>query len=151
MRHSFCRRACRITCRKDHLSRLIVALVREELDLSAITGSYTKRAGSAAVRSADDDGAASARLCERHLLVAADRQGGGGAGGLHDDRGGRSAGLPHDLGVPPAAPEGAGRAVRAGVEACREGRVGEARARGARRHQDQGERVQAQGDELRAA
>ena len=73
---------------KDHLSRLIVALVREELDLSAICGSYTKRARPAAVRSADDDGAASAWLCERHLLVAADRQGGGGARGLHDDRGG---------------------------------------------------------------
>jgi hypothetical protein len=33
----------------DHLSRLIVALVREELDLSAIAGSYTSGAGSAAV------------------------------------------------------------------------------------------------------
>jgi transposase len=30
---------------KDHLSRLIVALVREELDLSAITGSYTSALG----------------------------------------------------------------------------------------------------------
>ena len=135
---------------RDHLSRLIVALVREELDLSRDCRQLHERAGSAAVRSADDDGAASAWLCERHLLVAADRQGGGGAGGLHDDRGGRPAGLPHDLGVPPAAPEGAGRAVRAGVEAGREGRAGEARARCARRHQDQGERVQAQGDELRA-
>jgi transposase len=30
---------------KDHLSRLIVVLVREELDLSAITGSYTSELG----------------------------------------------------------------------------------------------------------
>ena len=30
---------------KDHLSRLIVALVREELDLSAISGSYTSGLG----------------------------------------------------------------------------------------------------------
>jgi transposase len=30
---------------KDHLSRLIVALVREELDLCAITGSYTSGLG----------------------------------------------------------------------------------------------------------
>jgi len=30
---------------KDHLSRLIVALVREELDLSAITGSYRSALG----------------------------------------------------------------------------------------------------------
>ncbi len=34
---------------RDHLSRLIVALVREELDLSAIAGSY--RAGSGSRRS----------------------------------------------------------------------------------------------------
>ena len=34
---------------EDHLSRLIVGLVREELDLSAITGSY--RAGSVSPRS----------------------------------------------------------------------------------------------------
>ena len=31
---------------KDHLSRLIVALVREELDLSAIAASYGARWGS---------------------------------------------------------------------------------------------------------
>src|SRR3990170_8144665 len=30
---------------KDHLSRLMVALVREELDLSAISGSYTSMLG----------------------------------------------------------------------------------------------------------
>ena len=30
---------------EDHLSRLIVALVREELDLSAISGSYTSGLG----------------------------------------------------------------------------------------------------------
>ena len=30
---------------KDHLSRLIVALVREELDLSAIAGGYTSGLG----------------------------------------------------------------------------------------------------------
>src|SRR4051795_9313240 len=30
---------------KDHLSRLIVALVREELDLSRISGSYTSGLG----------------------------------------------------------------------------------------------------------
>jgi hypothetical protein len=30
---------------RDHLSRLIVALVREELDLSAIAGSYTSVLG----------------------------------------------------------------------------------------------------------
>ncbi|MGY4497980.1 hypothetical protein ACVWYH_001911 [Bradyrhizobium sp. GM24.11] len=30
---------------KDHLSRLVVALVREELDLSAISGSYRSALG----------------------------------------------------------------------------------------------------------
>ena len=107
-----------------------------------------ERAGPTPVRSAHDDGAASAWLRERHLLVAADRQGGLRAGGFHDDRGRRPAGLPHRLGVPPTASGGAGGAVRAGVAALREGGIGEARARGARRHQDQGQRVQAQGDEL---
>jgi hypothetical protein len=60
---------------KGHLSRLIVALVRESLDLSEIAGQLPERRGSAAIRSVDDDGAASARLCERRVLVAADRQG----------------------------------------------------------------------------
>jgi hypothetical protein len=32
---------------KDHLSRLIVALVRESLDLSAISGNYTSVLGRA--------------------------------------------------------------------------------------------------------
>src|SRR3954453_13235413 len=132
---------------EDHLSRLIVALVREELDLSAITGSYTSGLGQPPF----DPRIMTALLLHGYAsgIYASRRiQGGGGAGGLHDDRGGRPAGLPYDLGVPQAAPEGAGRAVRAGVEARREGRAGEARARGARWHQDQGERVEAQGDEL---
>lgn len=59
-----------------HLSRLIVALVRESLDLCVITGSYTSGLGQ--LRPTDDNGAAAQRLCERHLLLAPDRQGGRG-------------------------------------------------------------------------
>ena len=43
---------------------------------------------------------------------------------------------------------GAAGAVRAGAEAVSAGGAGQARARGARRHEDQGQRQQAQGDEL---
>ena len=89
---------------KDHLARLIVALIREELDLSAISGSYRSGLGQPPFDPRMMTGAAFARLCERHLLVAADREGGGGTCGLHDDCGGRPAGLPDDLGVPQAAP-----------------------------------------------
>src|SRR5260370_1443158 len=102
----------------------------------------------ATLRSAADDGAASAWLRQRAVLVAADRAVGGGAGGLHDDRGGRSAGLPYDQRVPAASSEGACGALRAGVEACRAGGLGEAGPCGSGRHQDQGQCVQAQGDEL---
>jgi hypothetical protein len=41
---------------KDHLSRLIVSVVRESLNLSEIAGNLHERARPAAVRLADDDG-----------------------------------------------------------------------------------------------
>ena len=65
---------------KDHLCRFILALVREELDLSALR--QLQVAGSAAVRSAADDGAASAWLCKRYLLLATHCEVSGGACGL---------------------------------------------------------------------
>ena len=132
---------------KDHLSRFIVELVRESVDLTAITGSYRERAWPTTVRSAHDGGAA-ARLCERHLFVPAHPQGVRGAHGLHDDRSPRYAGFSYHLRVSQAASHTAGRAVRAGVEAGRERWAGAARPCRARRHQAQGECVQAQGDEL---
>ena len=94
---------------EDHLSRLIVALVREELDLSAILGSYRSGLGQPPYRSADDDGAASAWLCES----ASTRRGGSPRRAVERADfmtivARRPAGLPHDLGVPPAASEGAG-------------------------------------------
>src|SRR6476660_7538009 len=102
---------------QDHVSRLIVSLVKESLDLSAILGSYRSGLGQPPfdprmMTALLLHGYASGIYSSRRI-----RQGDGGAGGFHDDRGRRPAGLPHDLGVPAAAPEGAGRRVRAGVEA----------------------------------
>src|SRR4029077_16311842 len=70
-----------------------------------------ERARPTAVRSAHDDGAASAWLRERHLFLAADCQSGGGADGLHDDRGGGAGRISGQFGGPPRAPFGAGLAV----------------------------------------
>src|SRR5262249_47760628 len=55
-----------------------------------------------------------------------------------------------DLRVPSLAPEGTRGALRADPEALPERRPGEARSRVSRRHEGEGERVEAQGDELRA-
>src|SRR3954464_4868416 len=135
---------------KDHLSRFVVGLVRESLDLSEIVGGYPSALGQPPF---------DPRLMTALLLN-------GYASGIYSSRriagacieradfmmtcGGRSAGLPNDLRVPQATPHTARRAVRAGFEACREGRAGAAWACRARRHQDQGECVQTQGDELSA-
>ena len=53
---------------KNHLSRFIVALVRESLDLSEIAASYSSGLGQPPFRSLDDDGALAARLCQRALF-----------------------------------------------------------------------------------
>ncbi len=58
--------------------------------------------------------------------------------------------LPHHQRLPQAAPSGTLGIVPTGVEAVPGGGSGEARSRRLGRHQDQGERLQAQGDELRA-
>src|SRR6187549_3564848 len=110
----------------DHLSRLVVALVREELDLSAIAGSYTSVLGQPPfdprmMTALLLHGYASGIYSSRRIAKAAvERR-------LHDDRGRRPAGLPHGLGVSPPASESAGRSLRAGLEACREGGLGDAR------------------------
>src|ERR1700730_1312220 len=106
------------------------------------------REGSATLPSGDDDGAAVAQLLQRHLFVATDRQGVSGADRLPDDRCAGSARLPDGERVPAAAFGGAVGVVHADLAAVREGWAGEARARGARRDEDPGERVEAQGDEL---
>jgi hypothetical protein len=79
-------------------------------------------------------------LCGRHLLVAPDRQGERGAGGLHGDSGARC-----------ARPSRSSAAAILSPLFVRVLMLSERAGRGARRHQDQGECVQAQGDELGAA
>ncbi len=113
-------------------------------------GQLREHAGPAGVPSGADDGAAAQRLRQRHRFVAAPCQGVQGARRLHDDRGRGSAGLPHHLRFPQAAPAGAEGAVRAGSQAVRGGRADAARACGVRRLEDQGQRLQAQGDVVRA-
>src|SRR6201993_1972012 len=130
---------------KDHLARLIVALVREELDLSAISGSY---------RSALGQPPFAPRMMTAVLLH-------GYASGIYSSRRiARAAVERADFmmivaGDPPdfrTISEFRRRHLkaRAGVEAGRESRFGETRARCAGRHQDQGECVETQSDELRA-
>ena len=53
---------------KDHVSRFIVGLVRESLDLKEIAGSYVSGLGQPPVRSAHDGRVAAARLCEWALI-----------------------------------------------------------------------------------
>jgi len=59
---------------KGHVSRFIVELVQESLDLKEITGSYVSGLGQPPFDPADDGGASAARLCEWAVFVAADRQ-----------------------------------------------------------------------------
>jgi hypothetical protein len=48
---------------KDHLARLVLNLVREDIDLAAISGSYAGERG-------HDDGAAALFVLLRHLFLA---------------------------------------------------------------------------------
>src|SRR5829696_6391479 len=129
---------------KDHLSRLIVALVRESLDLSAINGSYTSGLGQPPFEP---------RMMTALLLH-------GYASGLYSSRRIAKACVERAdfmmivAGDPPdfrTISEFRRRHLRRLADlfvqvfaACRAGRFGEARACGARRHQDQSERLQAQ-------
>jgi transposase len=133
---------------EDHLSGLIVSVVRESLDLSEIAGGYTSGLGqppfdpqrmTALLLHSYASGLYSSRRIARATVERSDFMM-------------IVAGDPPDfrtiLRLPQAASEGAGCFICAGIEACGKGRPGEARARGARRHKDQGERLEAQGDEL---
>src|SRR4029077_18139286 len=126
----------------DHLARFVVALAREHLDLSEIVASYKKRAWSAAIRSAHDDGAAALCLLLWSLFLAEDREGLRRAGRFHDDRGARRARFSHDRRLQEASSAATGEAVFAGAEAGGKSRAGAAGACRARRHEDQGERLQ---------
>ena len=112
---------------KGHVSRFIVGLVRESLDLKEITGSYVSGLGQppfdprmmvALLLHGYASGLYSsrriARACrERNdfvMIVALD-----------------PAGFSHDQRLPQAAFEGARRAVPAGSEVVRDGRAGQTR------------------------
>lgn len=133
---------------QGHLSRLIVALVREELDLCGVSRSYRSMLGqppldprmmTALLLHGYASGIYSSRRMAKAAVERADSMR-IVAGDPSDFR--------NHLGVPAAASASAGSAVRAGVEAGRAGRPGEVGARGTRCHQDQGECVQTQSDEL---
>ena len=54
---------------KDHLARLVLNLVREDIDLAAISGSYAGERGQPPFDPADD-GAAALFVLLRHLVLA---------------------------------------------------------------------------------
>jgi hypothetical protein len=74
-----------------HLSRFVVTLVTEELDLSAIMASYKGERGQPPYHPA----MMVSLLCGRHLFLAQDHQGVRGASGFDGDRGAASSRLPH--------------------------------------------------------
>src|SRR5271168_1874650 len=134
----------------DHLAQFVVALVREHLDLSEIVASYKSGLGqppfdprmmTALLLYAYCSGLYSSRriakaCAERvdFMMIVA-----------HDAR----ARFSPDRRLQEASSAAAGEAVFAGAEAGGKSRAGEAGACRARRHEDQGERLQTQGDELR--
>src|ERR1700680_2526188 len=132
-----------------HVAHFVRGTVRTGLDLSAILSSYGEDRGyppydptmmTALLVYAYSQGIYSsrqiARACEERLDFMAGTA-------LH-----RPA-FRTGSDFPQASSEGLVRTVHAGAEAVCQGRLGEARARGGGRHEDQGECVQAQGDELR--
>src|ERR1700674_2304101 len=74
-----------------HLSRFVVALVTEELDLSTIMASYKGEKGQPPYHPAMMVALLLYAYAVGHLLLAPDRQGVRGAGRLHGDRGARCA------------------------------------------------------------
>src|SRR5580700_182435 len=122
---------------KDHVSRFIVGLVRESLDLKAIMCSYVSGLGQppfdprmmvSLLLHGYASGLYSSRriaraCCERNDFVMNCRA--------------RSAGLPNDQRLPQAPFEGARRVVPPGSEVVRDSRVGQTRPRRIGWHEDQ--------------
>src|SRR5271166_4642258 len=110
---------------KNHLSRFIVALVRESLDLSEIAGSYSSGLGQPPfdpwmMTALLLHGYASGVYSSRRIAKACVERAGPRLheGRLHDDRGARSAGLPHRRRLSQTPFESFGRSIRSGLEAC---------------------------------
>ena len=156
IRRSFCRRAVAGLCAgKDHLSRFIVALVRESTWICTRDHRRATRARSASRPSIRCMMTALLLLClslsglyssRRIAKACAERV------DFHDDRGARS----RRISAPSADfrkrhSDGVGGVCSLQVlEAGGKSRAGEAGSCRARRHQDQGERLQTQSHELRA-
>jgi transposase len=133
----------------DHLAQFVVALAREHLDLSEIVASYKSGLGQPPF---------DPRMMTALLLYAY-------CSGLYSSRRIAKACservdfmmiVAHDAPdfrtirrLQETSSAAAGEAVFAGAEAGGKSRAGEAGACRARRHEDQGERLQTQGDELR--
>ena len=134
----------------DHLAQFVVALAREHLDLTEIVASYKSGLGQPPF----DPRMMTKPCCSMPIaLVFIPREG----SRRHAPSGSISLMIvAHDApdfrtiaDFQEASSAAAGEAVFAGAEACGKSRAGEARACRARRHEDQGERLQTQGDELR--
>ena len=135
---------------EDHLARFILALVLEPLDLGEIEAAYASERGQppfdpAMMTALLLYGYCNGVYSSRRIAKAARER----VDFLEHCRA-RSAGFSHRLRLPQAALEGACGTVRASSQAVRTGGTCEARPCRARRDEDQGERHQAQGDELRA-
>jgi transposase len=135
---------------KEHLSRFIVALVRESLDLSGIEASYNSHLGQppfhpALMTALLLTGYASGLYASRRIAKACTERA---------DFMMIVAGDPPDFRTISDFRKRHLSALKAlfvqVVKLCEAAGLVEARSRGTRRHEDQGECVQAQGDELRA-
>ena len=135
---------------EGHVARFVAEVV-EALDLSAIYAKY--EAGDGRGLAAYDP-----RMMVRVLIYSYSRGGrvrGGSRGRLartwRSATGGRPAsGSRHDRDVSAGALGGSGAVLRAGLAVVPAGGAGKAGTRGAGRDEDQGQRLEAQGDELGA-
>src|SRR6266566_10105048 len=133
----------------DHLARFVLSVVREDVDLAKINGTYGSERGqppfdptmmTALLLYAYCCGIYSSRRIAKACRERVDFM---SIVGLD------APDFRTISDFPQAALAGAERSVQTGLASVREGRPGEARARGAGWHQDQSQRVEAQGDELR--
>ena len=138
--------ACALESRGALRPRVGARGARPEHDLRGLR----RGARCAAVSSDDDDGAASVCVFAGGVLVAEDRASVRGARGFHGGDGVAAAGLSDGEQVPAAASAGARRSFQTSSPALPEGGDGDAGACGPRWDEDQSQREQAQGDELRA-
>src|ERR1700733_10138097 len=131
-----------------HVAHFVRDTVRTGLDLSAIMDSYDEERGFPPYHPGMMVALLLYAYSQGGLLVAADRAGLRGAAGFCGGNGDAASGLPHDQRVPQTPSGSAIGSVPAGLEAVPRGRSCEAWPCGARRHQDQGQCRDQQGDEL---